>query len=249
MQNKKEQNSLKEQDNAMYLKQKPRARYVSASTEPVGKDYVLDYVQDLVDAGTDFIHCDVMDGLAVEKETYDEKLIGIMKRKFPKARLDVHLMTEGGSESVKKFVKYKPYAITVQYDFFETEKDLIKALKMIKSHKIKAGISLSPNVPLSYLAPYISYIDIVLIMGVKPGLGGQTLIPETILKVKEANNLKRTLKNGLIISFDGGVNFKNASKIFEAGADVVVSGNAIYNSFDREYAIQALKSVGEPIVY
>ena len=224
-------------------------KYVSASTEPVEKAEVVDYVQELLSAGADFIHCDVMDGFAVPKETYNEKMISLLRHRYPKARLDVHLMTYGGSRTVKKYVRAKPYSITVQYEFFENEKDLTKALKAIHSAKIKCGLSLSPNVPFSYIAPYLRFLDIVLIMGVKPGLGGQKLIESTLSKVKEAKHIKDTLKKSLTISFDGGVDLHNASKVFESGADVVISGSAIYNSFDKEYAINALKGDGEPIVY
>lgn len=225
-----------------------KIKLVSPSTEPVDKADVIDYASELMQIGADFLHCDVMDGVAVPKQTYNEKMIFLLKRKLPKFKLDVHLMTAGGSSTVKRYLRAKPYAITIQYDYFEDEKDFIKALKMIQKAKIKVGVSLSPNVPLSYIAPYISYIDLILIMGVKPGLGGQKMIESTLEKVKEAKHLKDTLKNSLLISFDGGVNLKNASSIYEAGADIVVSGSAIHDSFDRSYAIRALKAGGEPIV-
>lgn len=228
---------------------KTGTKYVAASTEPVDKADVVDYVEEMINCGADFIHCDVMDGIAVPKETYNEKVVGLLRRKFPKAKLDVHLMTAGGSETVKKYIRFKPYAITVQYDYFDTEKDLTKALREIKAAGIKAGLSFSPNVPLAYIAPYLSFIDLVLIMGVRPGLGGQQLIPATLTKVKEVKALKEAIKRSLIISFDGGVNMQNASDIFNSGADMVVSGSAIYNAFDREYAIKALKSDGVPLVY
>ncbi len=241
---KEQQNSTEAKNEGIQVK-----KYVSASTEPVDRGDVVDYVQELLSAGADFIHCDVMDGVAVPKQTYSEKMIALLRRKYPKARLDVHLMTSGGSRTVKKYIRPKPYAITVQYEFFDNEKDLTKALKAISSAGIKCGLSISPNVPFSYIAPYLRYLDIILIMGVKPGIGGQKLIESTLAKVKEAKHIKNTLKKSLTISFDGGVNLQNASKVFEAGADMVISGSAIYNSFDKAYAIQALKGDGEPIVY
>ena len=239
----------KQQQNIFQVKEGEKLKLIAPSTEPVEKDGVIDYAQDLLNAGADLLHCDVMDGVAVKKVTYNEKMIFMLKRKVPNLKLDVHLMTAGGSGIVRRFVRAKPFAITVQYDYFEYEKDLLKALKMISEAKIKCGISLSPNVPLSFVTPYLKYIDIILVMGVVPGVGGQKLIPSTLSKLKQVKHLKDTLKKDLIISFDGGVNFKNANEIFEIGADVLVSGSAIYNSFDRAYAIRALKAEGEPIVH
>jgi len=225
-----------------------KIRLVAPSTEPVEKSQVIEYVGELIDAGADMIHCDVMDGVAVKKQTYNEKMIYMIRRKYRKVKLDVHLMTEGGSSTVRRFVKAKPYAITVQYDYFDSEKDLVKALSMIKDAKIKCGISLSPNVPISFITPYLKYLDIILIMGVVPGAGGQKMIPSTLLKVKEAKHIKDILKKSLTISFDGGVNLKNAKEIYDLGADMVVSGSAIYNSFDKAYAIKCFKAGEEPIV-
>lgn len=239
----------KQQQNIFQVKEGEKLRLISPSTEPVEKDNVIDYAQDLFNAGADLLHCDVMDGVAVKKVTYNEKMIFMLKRKVPNLKLDVHLMTSGGSGIVRRFVRARPFAITIQYDYFQFEKDLVKALKMISEAKIKCGISLSPSVPLSFVTPYLKYLDLILVMGVVPGAGGQKLIKSTVSKLKEVKRLKETLKKDLLISFDGGVNFKNANELFEAGADILVSGSAVYNSFDRAYAIRALKSDGEPIVY
>lgn len=231
------------------IKEGEKLRLISPSTEPVDKENVVEYAQELLGAGADMLHCDVMDGIAVQKQTYNEKMIFMIRRKVPKLKLDVHLMTSGGSSTVRRYVRAKPFAITIQYDYFEYEKDLINALKMISEAKIKCGISLSPNVPLSFVVPYLKYLDLILVMGVVPGAGGQPMIKSTISKLKEVKHLKDTLKKNLLISFDGGVNFKNANELFEAGADVLVSGSAVFNSFDRAYAIRSLKAEGEPIVY
>ena len=239
----------KKQQDIFQVKEGEKLKLISPSTEPVEKDDVIDYAQELLNAGADLLHCDVMDGVAVKKITYNEKMIFMLKRKVPNLKLDVHLMTSGGSGIVRRFVRAKPFSITVQYDYFDFEKDLVKSLKMINEAKIKCGVSLSPNVPLSFITPYLKYIDLILVMGVVPGVGGRKLIPSTLSKLREVKHLKDTLKKDLIISFDGGVNFKNANEIFEAGADILVSGNAIYNSFDKAYAIRALKADGEPIVH
>ena len=184
------------------VKKASRIRLVSPSTEPVDKTELLSYVQELSNAGADFIHCDIMDGIAVEKVTYNEKTLMLIRKKFPNLRLDVHLMTAGGSKTVKKYIHSKPFAITVQYDYFSSEKDLVRALKAIsKTKKIKCGISVSLNVPISYITPYLKYIDLVLIMGVQPGKGGQKMNKDAITKVREARHIKETLKNSLMISF------------------------------------------------
>lgn len=226
--------------------QETRVKLVSPSTEPVDASELLDYATELINAGADFLHCDIMDGVAVTKRTYDAKALLPVRNGLPTFKLDVHLMVDDNEEFVKRFLRLRPYAITVQYDFFEYEKELLNCLKMIKRTKTKAGISISPKTPIAYITPFLKYIDLVLVMGVKPGLGGQELIPETLAKVRELKHIKNVLKKDLLISFDGGVTLKNAQKIYDAGADILVSGNAIYNSFDRAYAIDSLKN-GEPL--
>ena len=224
-----------------------RKRYVSASTEPVELKDVPAYANDMINSGADLLHCDVMDGVAVKKSTYDYAMVRKLKKLYKKFPLDVHLMIDDTVGEIKNYIKCRPWGITVQYDYFDYEKHLIKCLKRIKRARIKAGIAISPSVPVSYIVPYLKYLDIILIMGVVPGMGGQKLIEETILKVKEASSLRDRLKKSLIVSFDGGVNLENAEKIYNAGADMVVSGSAIYNCFSHKYAIESLKS-GEPIV-
>lgn len=224
-----------------------RKRYVSASTEPIELKDVPTYANEMINCGADLLHCDVMDGVAVKKITYDYAMVRKLKNLYKKFPLDVHLMIDDTIGEIRNYIKCRPWGITVQYDYFDYEKHLIKCLKKIKRARIKAGIAISPSVPVSYIAPYLKYLDIILIMGVVPGRGGQTLIEETILKVKEASAIRDRLKKSLIVSFDGGVNLENAEKIYNAGADIVVSGSAINNCFSHKYAIESIKS-GEPIV-
>ena len=224
-----------------------RKKYVSVSTEPAERSDVLNYAKELMESGADLIHCDIMDGIAVDKITYDSNILKRMKKLNKKIPLDVHLMIDDTLGNVGNYIKCRPWGITVQYDYFEYEKHLIKTLKKIKHARIKAGIAISPNVPVSYIVPYLKYIDIILVMGVVPGLGGQEMIKDTLLKVKEASRIRDRLKSSLVISFDGGVNFQNAQEVFDAGANIVVSGSAVYNCFSRKYAIASLKT-GEPLV-
>lgn len=223
-------------------------RYVSPSTDPVDRSSLVSYAQEMLDCGADFLHCDVMDGVAVSRTTINEKDIYQVRKKVPKMKLDIHLMTVGNCATVKKYVRLKPYAVTVQYEFFDYEKELIKVLKTISSSKAKCGISISPSTPISYVTPYLKFLDIILIMGVEPGASGQKLIPGTINKVKEVKNIKNKLKSSLIIAFDGGVNYSNSGELYMAGVDVLVSGSTVYNSFDRAYAIRSLRSGVEPLI-
>ena len=224
-----------------------RKKYISVSTEPVPLSNVLVYSKEVMEAGADLIHCDIMDGIAVEKITYDDNMVKRIKKINKKFPIDVHLMIDNTLGNLSDFIRCRPWGITIQYDYFEYEKHLIKALRKIKKARIKAGVAISPNIPVSYIVPYLKYIDIILIMGVVPGLGGQEMIAETILKVKEASRIRDRLKKSLIVSFDGGVNFENAQEIFEAGANIIVSGSTVYNCFSKKYAIASLKA-GEPIV-
>lgn len=226
---------------------KERKKYVSASTEPVNITEVPAYAKELLEAGADLLHCDIMDGIAVEKTTYDYNMVKRLKKTFKKFPLDVHLMIDDTMGDIRRYIRNRPWGITVQYDYFDYEKHLVKTLKKIKRGRVRAGVAVSPNVPLSYIVPYLKYIDIILIMGVVPGRGGQKIIKDTLLKVREASRIRDTLKKSLIVSFDGGVTFENAQEIYDAGADIVVSGSLIYNCFSRKHAIQSLK-LGEPII-
>lgn len=227
--------------------QTARKKYVSVSTEPVEIKDVPAYANEIIKCGADLLHCDIMDGVAVEKVTYDDDMVRKLKKLNKKFPLDVHLMIDDTVGEIKRYIKCKPWGITVQYDYFDYEKHLIKCLKKIKRARIKAGIAVSPSVPISYIVPYLKYIDIILVMGVIPGKGGQKVLEDTILKVKEASSLRNRFKKSLIISFDGGITFENAQRIYEAGADIVVSGSLVHDCFSKKYAIECLKT-GEPIV-
>ncbi|MGN1227092.1 MAG: ribulose-phosphate 3-epimerase [Christensenellales bacterium] len=224
-----------------------RKRYVSVSTEPVKIADVPAYAKEIIESGADLLHCDIMDGVAVKQITYDHNMVKRLKKNNKKFPLDVHLMIDDTVGEVGNYIKCRPWGITVQYDYFDYEKHLIKTLKRIKRAKIKVGIAISPSVSVSYIVPYLKYLDIILIMGVMPGLGGQKLMKETLLKVKEASELRDRLKKNLIVSFDGGVTFENVEEIYNAGADMVVSGSLVHNCFSRKHAIESLRN-GEPLI-
>lgn len=222
-------------------------KIVSVSSEPAENSKVIEYAGELIKAGADMYHCDVMDGVAVRKVTYDYRMVKILRLKYPDFPLDVHLMTRDTISSISKYAKLKPYSISVQYEYFNYEKELIRCLKTIKRKKVKAGIAIAPQTPISYIMPYFKYIDMILIMSVIPGAGGQKFIPETLNKIREAKDLKNRFKKDMLISVDGGINFENAETVFETGADIIVSGSTVYNCFSRKYAIDSLRT-SEPIV-
>lgn len=233
--------------NTAEVNQISRKKYVSVSTEPAEVKDVVAYCGEIIEAGADLLHCDIMDGVAVEKVTYNATMLKKIKKTYKKFPLDVHLMIDDTFGEILQYIRCHPWGITIQYDYFTSERQLVRTLKRIRRSRIKAGVALSPTIPISYIVPYLKYIDIILIMGVVPGLGGQEMIKDTLIKVKEACQLRDKFRKDMIVSFDGGVTYENAQEIFDAGADMVVSGSLVYNCFSRKHAIESLK-LGEPIV-
>ena len=183
----------------------------------------------------DLIHVDIMDGIFVPPATVDSNLVRAIKTKVP---LDVHLMVHEPSDSyIKGFVDARTYSITIHE---EACKDPSKQINFIKKNKIKAAISIKPNTSLDRIKKYLDMVDMVLIMTVEPGWGGQKFIESTMPKVREL----RKLKPKIDIEVDGGINSYTARVAFEAGANVFVAGTSIFGKKDRIAAIkEILKSL------
>lgn len=183
-------------------------------------------------AGCDLIHVDVMDGHFVPNLTIGPPVIRWI-RKTTQLPLDVHLMIEEPIQYVQDFRKAGSDWITIHV---EATAKVRQTLDRIKKLGAKAGISLRPKTPLSQILPFLSLVDLVLVMTVEPGFGGQSFMPEMMQKVKEL----RPQFSGCI-SVDGGINPETAQAALQAGADLLVAGTAIFGEKDRGRAIEALR--------
>lgn len=201
-------------------------------------------VKNLEKCGADLIHCDVMDGSFVGPITFGGQMIKNI-RPLTKLPLDVHLMIEHPKTQIKFFADAGADIITVHYGACEkiSPDYLRETLELIKSHGVKCGAVVNPDVPVEKIFPVFPLCDMVLLMSVFPGYGGQKFIPEVLDKVKLAR--ARAIEIGkpdMDIEIDGGVTEQNAKIIRSAGANVLVAGSAVFNAPDMKKAISNLKN-------
>jgi ribulose-phosphate 3-epimerase len=195
-------------------------------------------VESLEKCGADFVHCDVMDGVFVNNITFGLKMVADI-RKRTSLPLDCHLMIVNPEKYVERFAKAGADIITVHYE--ACKETLADTLKLIKSTGVKCGAVINPDTPVSAIKDVIPLCDMVLIMSVFPGFGGQKFIPEALDKLREVKKIVQELGKEIDIEIDGGVTADNVAEIIEAGANVIVAGSAVFNAFDRAEAIAKLK--------
>ena len=197
-------------------------------------------IQDLEKAGADLIHIDVMDGHFVPNITIGPEIIHKIRR-YSSLPFDVHLMISPVNNFIKNFADAGADIITIHP---EATEDLVESVKKIKSLNKKAGVSLNPKTSVDKVLPVLHLIDLVLIMSVDPGFGGQKFIEKTLDKVKflKKEITKKNLK--VEIEIDGGINFENSKKAKDAGVDILVSGTTIFkeNEGNLKKNIQTLKT-------
>ena len=191
-------------------------------------------VRDVENAGCDVLHVDVMDGHFVPNLTIGPLVVDAVHR-VTEMPLDVHLMIDQPSRYIAEFRKAGADWITVHV---ESEKDIRGALRMIRESGAKVGISLRPKTPLEAILPYLPELDLVLVMSVEPGFGGQSFMPDMMEKIK----VLRPKFQGLI-SVDGGIGAGNACQALEAGADILVAGSAIFGKSDRSKAVTEFREI------
>ena len=199
-----------------------------------------DEIQDLEKAKADLIHIDVMDGHFVPNITIGPDVINKL-RKYTSLPFDVHLMISPVHDFIKNFVEAGADIITIHP---EATKDLLSSIKKIKSYNKQVGISLNPETSIDKVLPVLGLIDLVLIMSVSPGFGGQKFMPETLEKVKILRKEIDAKKFETQIEIDGGINFDNAKTAIKAGVDILVSGTTIFkeNGGNLKKNIQLLKT-------
>lgn len=176
------------------------------------------------EAGSEYIHVDVMDGMFVPSISYGMPVIKSIRSATEKI-FDVHLMIEEPIRYIEEFVNSGADIITVHV---EACKDVVATIEKIKSFGVKAAITLNPPTPVSAIEPYLELVDMVLVMSVNPGFGGQKFIPESIDKVKEVRRLLDNKGLETDIEIDGGINLDNVASVIEAGANIIVAGSAVF---------------------
>ena len=210
---------------------------VSASSLPAGRNMSaqIEYLARVGNFGADMYHLDVMDGKFVKNKSIDYSYLEQLNEKTA-LLFDVHLMIENPSKVIKKYIKYGADIITLHYESYTEIDKLISDLKKIKDNEVMAGIAIDIDTDIAVLEPLIKYIDLVLIMCVKAGKGGQEFQKSALKKIKAL----RSQNAEILIEVDGGINAETGAQCVKAGADILVSGKYIYSNETYE-AIQKLK--------
>jgi ribulose-phosphate 3-epimerase len=186
-------------------------------------------------AGADWIHCDIMDGHFVDNISFGPDVVQLV-RKETSLPLDVHLMIEHADHYVPRFVKAGANSITVHVEP-EAKHDVEKTLQQIRDGGCRAGLTLNPETSFDLIEPFLDKIDMLLVMTVHPGFGGQSFRADQMQKVKRARSLNGTID----IEVDGGINAETARVSIENGANVLVAGTSIFHAKDYAQAIRELR--------
>lgn len=174
----------------------------------------------------DYLHLDIMDGKFVKNKTWKFKDLDKLLKETTKPK-DVHLMVSDVKGYVKKFKNMNPEYITFH---LEASKNSFKIIELIKKYGIKVGMSIKPNTNVEDLKPYLGYLDLVLVMSVEPGEGGQAFLNSSLEKIKELNSLREENNYHYLIEVDGGINDSNINELRENNVDIAVVGSFITNS-------------------
>lgn len=195
---------------------------------------VVEDLRKLNVTNVDFIHVDVMDGKFVKHKTESFKQLKNI-HKYTSKRLDVHLMVQKPLKYIDDYATLNTEYITIHVE----SKDVDKALNLIESYGIKKGLSIKPDTDINTLIPYLDKVDLILVMSVQPGRGGQTFIEDTITRIKQIKKLIKEHKVKVLISVDGGINEEIAKKLKDV--DILVSGSYVLSHEDYQYQIYKLR--------
>jgi len=178
--------------------------------------------------GADRIHCDIMDGHFVPNISFGPLIVETSKR-ITKLPLDVHLMIENPDKYIDTFIKAGASSIFIHY---EADVHLNNTINMVKNLGAKAGVVINPSTPVKFLRDIVKDVDLVLVMSVNPGFGGQTFIENSLRKIEEAVKLREALNADFLIEVDGGIDLNNTEEILKAGCDVFIIGSSIFKADD-----------------
>jgi ribulose-phosphate 3-epimerase len=186
-----------------------------------------------------WLHFDVMDGKFVANTTYDHQMLNTIQA-YSDQVFDCHLMIEEPEKYVDDYIDNQADIITFHY---EATNDPLALIKHIKDFNVKAGISIKPDTDVSVLDDLLDYLDLILIMSVEPGKGGQKFMPSAVDKINYLHQKRKALDYDYLIEVDGGINEETAKYVKDAGCDVIVVGSYIFNRQDRNQIIKDLENV------
>ena len=193
-------------------------------------------VADVTRAGADWIHCDVMDGHFVDNISFGSAVVEAASR-HTNLPLDVHLMITNPDRYLDR---YLPVAASVDIHL-EADADIPGTLKRIRAARKKAGLAINPHTPIESIEPYLGQFDILLVMTVEPGFGGQPFMEDMLPKIRAAADLRAKQKLDFPITVDGGINVETGRQCREAGANIMVAGTSVFRAKDRASEIAALR--------
>jgi len=196
-------------------------------------------IKKIENGGADLLHLDIMDGNFVPNISFGPRIVESIKS-ITSLPLEVHLMVEKPENHIKSFINAGGDIIIVHY---ETSKHLDRLIQNINEAGVKSGIALNPATTLSVIEYLINKIDILLIMTVNPGFGGQKFIPEMIAKIEKARKIIDNQKKSISLAVDGGINLDNISQVVKAGAEIIVAGQIISKSSNPEMTIKKIKNI------
>jgi ribulose-phosphate 3-epimerase len=202
--------------------------------------YLAADLKRVIEAGADWLHLDIMDGQFVDNISFGPGMVQTIRR-LTNLPLDVHLMIERADHYVPRFIEAGANSITVHVEP-EAKHEIGKTLRAIRESGCQAGLTLNPETPFAFVEPHLPNIDLLLIMTVHPGFGGQSFEPEMMEKVRRAQDLRSSLGLRYALEVDGGITPETARLSIESGADAIVAGTAIFKSDDYAAAIRALRN-------
>jgi len=204
--------------------------------------HLAEEIRKVEEAGADMIHVDVMDGHFVPNFTIGPPIVRAI-RKVTRLPLDVHLMMTNPDDFIPDFIKAGSDYLTVHV---ETCPHLHRTIQSIKENGVKAGVTLNPATALSLVEPILPFVDLLLIMSVNPGFGGQSFIPQVLDKVREARRMIDEMKLSVELEVDGGLKVDNVGAIAQAGADIFVAGSAVFHSKDYKETLEKMRQAIGP---
>lgn len=215
---------------------------ISTSILNVNKENIIQTIYDLEVAKTDYFHVDVMDGRFTENDTSEKmRLFAEYLNQITNIPIDVHLMVNNVKEYIDSYTIFNPNIITFHFEACKSDEDIEKYIKYLKDNNCKVGISIKPETPVEKIYKFLPKINLILIMTVEPGKGGQKFLDYTVNKIINIKNKIQELKLDTLIEVDGGINLETKEIVKQAGADIAVVGSAIINSKDFKFTINKLK--------